>query len=250
MNNLFTLDKKTILVTGASSGIGKSIAITSSIMGASLIISGRDIEKLSLTMSELRKSDNQNHVMIVGDLSNDEDLKAMINNIDKIDGLVHCAGVNNKSLIKFLNKKELLDVFDINLFAPIILIKELLKHNKVNKSSSIVFISSISSFYSTISNSMYASSKGAINSLIRVLALELSTKKIRVNGIMPGMIETDMIQSYGLNKQQLEDNLKNYPLGRYGVPQDVANAAVFYLSDASIWITGSNLVVDGGVTLR
>ena len=120
----------------------------------------------------------------------------------------------------------------------------------MNGNCSLVFISSISSTYATISNALYASSKGAINSLIRVLALELSGKKIRVNGIMPGMVRTNMINAYGLSDEQLRETERHYPLGRLGMPADIANAVLFYLSDASLWITGTNLPVDGGVTLR
>ena len=130
------------------------------------------------------------------------------------------------------------------------LLKEIFKKKKITSGASIVFISSISSFYATISNALYASSKGAINSLIRVLALEYASKKIRVNGIMPGMVRTDMINAYGLSEEQMGDVVKSYQLGRLGEPVDVANGVIYLLSDASCWVTGTNIVIDGGITLR
>lgn len=248
--NPFELQGKTILVTGASSGIGREVAITVAKFGASLIITGRNAERLSEVFSSLNKANSQHHFQIIAELTSDEDIQNLVTSIPNLDGVVNCAGINDKSLLKFIDRSKIERMFNINYFGPVLLIKELVKRRKLNTHSSIVFISSISSFYATITNALYASSKGAINSLIRVLALELSNKQIRVNGIMPGMVKTDMINAYGLSGEEMDKVVSSYPLGRLGDPSDIANAVVYYLSDASSWVTGTNLVVDGGVTLR
>lgn len=250
METVFSLKKKTILVTGASSGIGKEVAFKCAQYGANVIINGRDFSRLSATYNLLNIDEGQFHKRVVGDIVDEDNLCALVNGIDKLDGVVHCAGVNDKSLLKFVNKQKIEKIFDINYVAPVLLMKELVRQKKLSNGASIVFISSISAIYSTISNALYASSKGAINSLIRVLALELSNMQVRVNGIMPGMINTDMVKAYNLSELELQNIVDGYPLGRLGQPCDVANAVIYYLSDASSWVTGSNLVIDGGLSLR
>lgn len=241
---------KNILVTGASSGIGREIAITLSRMGASLVITARNEDRLSETFKCLNREKNQNHLQIIADLNDDEQIEKLAVNCVSIDGLVCCSGINDKAPIKHVNREKIEKMYGANVYGPMLLVKELLKKKKVNKAASIVFISSISSIYATVSNALYASSKGAINSLVKVLALELAPQRIRVNSIMPGMIRTNMIHAYGLSEEEIEAVIKGYPLGRIGEPKDVANAAVFFLSDDSSWITGTQLVVDGGITLR
>ena len=250
MEMVFSLKKKTVLVTGASSGIGKEVAFKCAQYGANVIINGRDADRLNATYKLLDIGEGQFHQQIVGDIVDEDNLCALVNGIDNLDGIVHCAGVNDKSLLKFVDKQKIEKIFGINYVAPVLLMKELVRQKKLNNGASIVFISSISAIYSTISNALYASSKGAINSLIRVLALELSNKQIRVNGIMPGMVNTDMMKAYNLSEFELQKIVKDYPLVRLGMPCDIANAVIYYLSEASSWVTGSNLVVDGGVSLR
>ncbi|KAB4820628.1 SDR family oxidoreductase, partial [Bacteroides thetaiotaomicron] len=179
-----------------------------------------------------------------------EQIEALIEQSDTFDGIVLCAGINDKSLLKFVNQKKIDDIYKVNVFSPILLIKELLRRKKLNKGASIVMLSSISSIYATISNALYASSKGAINSLVKVLALECSSQRIRVNGVMPGMVETNMIKAYNVSSDEMDSVIRTYPLGRLGTPNDIANGVVYLLSDASNWVTGINLVIDGGVTLR
>ena len=250
MNNPFTLTGKTVLVTGASSGIGREVAICSSASGANVIITGRNAERLEGTFHALHINSGQEHRMCVTDITEDAGIASLADAVGRLDGLVHSAGINDKALLKYIDREKIDKMFRINYSAPLLLTKELFRQKKLNGGCSLVFISSISSTYATISNALYASSKGAVNALIRVLALELSGKKIRVNGIMPGMVRTDMIKAYGLSDEQLQETERHYPLGRLGTPVDIANAALFYLSDASSWITGTNLTVDGGVTLR
>lgn len=241
---------KTILVTGASSGIGREIAITLSQMGASVVITGRNEERLNDTYNCLNKEKCQTHLQIIADLNEDEQIEKLAVNCVSIDGLVCCSGINDKAPIKHVTREKIEKMYGANVYGPMLLVKELLKNKKVNKAASIVFISSISSIYATVSNALYASSKGAINSLVKVLALELAPKRIRVNSVMPGMIRTNMIHAYGLSDEELDAVIKGHPLGRIGEPRDVANATAFFLSDESSWITGAQLVVDGGITLR
>lgn len=248
--NPFTLEEKTILVTGASSGIGKCVSELSAKMGASLIITGRNKDRLIDTFHKLDRALNQEHRYIQADLNVNDELQELVNQVCTIDGIVLCSGVNDKAPIKFVDKERIDKMFNTNLFGPMLLVKELLKKKKISKGASIVFISSIASIYATISNALYASSKGAINSLVRVLALELSPKKIRVNAILPGMIRTNMVNVFGYSEEELDKVIATYPLERIGETSDVANAVLYYLSDASSWVTGTNLVVDGGVTLR
>lgn len=250
MESIFSLCNKTILVTGASSGIGRSVALRCAEFGANLVVSGRNEERLTDVYKQLDRNLGQTHTYIVADITHDEDICTLTSSVDGLDGIVHCAGINDKSLLKFIDRDKIEAMFDINCFAPILLMKEFVKHKKLNKNASIVFISSISATYATISNTLYASSKGAVNSLIRVLALELASKHIRVNGIMPGMVQTDMMKAYGLTDEELREVEKGYPLGRLGEPSDIANAVIYYLSNASSWVTGTNLTIDGGITLR
>lgn len=241
---------KNILVTGASSGIGRAIAIMLSQNGASVIITGRNEERLNETYQSLEKDDDRGHLQIVADLDQDEQIEQLVANSYAVDGVVCCSGINDKAPIKHVTREKIDKMYGANVYGPMLLVKELVKKKKVNNFASIVFISSISSIYATISNALYASSKGAINSLVKVLALELAPKKIRVNSILPGMVRTNMINAYGLSEEEMAAVIKSYPLGRIGEPEDIANAVVFFLSDNSSWITGANLVIDGGVTLR
>jgi len=190
------------------------------------------------------------NAQIVADLNSEEAIELLVSKCVALDGFVCCSGINDKAPIKHVTREKIDKMYGANVFGPMLLVKEIVKRKKINKGASIVFISSISSIYATVSNALYASSKGAINSLAKVLALELAPKKIRVNSIMPGMVRTNMINAYGLSDEEMDAVTKGYPLGRIGEPEDIANAVVFFLSDASSWITGAQLVVDGGVTLR
>lgn len=250
MNNPFSLEGKNILVTGASAGIGRAVALLCADNGANVVIVGRNVSRLEDTYNSLTIKGCQVHKQVIADITQEEGLYDIVSVIDVVDGIVHCAGINEMSVLKYINKAKIDAMFDINYSAPLLLTKELYKKKKLVNNSSVVFISSISSTYATISNALYASTKGAINSLVRVLALELSVKRIRVNAISPGMIRTAMLHAYGHSDEDVEAMVKDYPLGRLGLPEDVANAASFLLSNASAWITGTNLVVDGGATLR
>lgn len=245
--NPFSLKEKSILVTGASSGIGRAVAIECSKSGASIIASGRNQERLNQTLADLEQAGS--HIGVQADLTVSEEISRLVSEIPVLDGAVFCAGINDKTLVKMIDQEKIEKMFQTNVFSQILLIKELIKKKKLNSGASLVLISSIASSYSTISNALYASSKGAVESFVRVLALELAPRKIRVNAIRPGMVETPILESYALT-EGLEEFKKQFPLGRFGRPEEIAFGVVYLLSDASQWTTGSFLTIDGGITLR
>ncbi len=247
MNYPFSITQKVILVTGASSGIGKSIAIECARLGAKLVISGRNHERLSQTFSEL---EGDGHVEVLADLSKEEEIAELVSRIPKLDGIVHVAGIVKPKPFQFLNRSELDEVMNTNFFGPVLLTNEIIRKKQLNRGGSIVFISSISGILcSFIGGSSYSASKGAINGIIKGMALDLAPKGIRVNSIIPGMIDTNIFEGSGISEQDLESDRKRYPLSRYGKPEEVAYGVIYLLSDASSWTTGSNLLIDGGFTL-
>ena len=241
--NPFTLEGKTILVTGASSGIGRGIAIACSKMGATIVINGRNERRLAETINEMK---GDNHLSLAADLSDGQALSAMVAKLPKLDGIVHCAGIGQRVLCKQLQETDVDDMMEVNFKAPVMLQAEILKQKKINKGASVVFIASIASGSPTIGNAMYSASKGAIISYANCLALELAPRFIRVNCILPAMIWTDLIFKGGLTEEELREDEKKYPLKRYGKPEDVANLAIYLLSDASTWMTGSSIKITGG----
>ena len=247
MYNPFTLEGKRVLVTGASSGIGKAIAIESSKMGASIIITGRNEERLKKTYYLLK---GNGHGLIVADLSVKEDIERLHKELPVIDGLVNCAGLTKVAPFSFATRDSFEEVMNVNFFAPTELTRLMVKTKKIRKGASIVFISSVSGVYcSAVASAIYSSSKGAVNGLVKGVALDLAPKGIRVNSVNPGMIDTDIFTGSAITDEQLKTDMLRYPLGRYGKPEEVAYAVIYLLSDAETWITGSNLLIDGGYTL-
>lgn len=241
--NPFSLEGKTILVTGASSGIGRGIAIVCSKMGAAVIVNGRNMAKLQETISLMEGDRN---TIVAGDLTNKTSLTEIVENLPKLDGIVHCVGIGQRMPCKDLTENDVVQVMDVNFKAPVLLQAEILRQKKINKGASIVFIASIASWSPSIGNSMYSASKGAIISYANCLSLELAPRNIRVNCISPAMVWTDLIQNEAVDEEQLKEDEKRYPLKRYGKPEDIANLAVYMLSDASTWMTGSNVKISGG----
>ena len=241
--NPFSLEGKTILVTGASSGIGRGIAVTSSKMGAIVVINGRNKAKLEETLSMM---EGEGHIIAAGDLTVQETLEQLVNQLPKLDGLVQCAGMGQRIPCKDLRSDDVNQVMNVNFKAPVMLQGELLRQKKINKNASIVFVASIASWSPSFGNAVYSASKGAIISYANCLALELAPRKIRVNCISPAMVWTDLILNDGVDEEQLKEDESLYPLKRYGTPDDIANLAVYMLSDASSWMTGSNVKISGG----
>lgn len=241
--NPFSLEGKTILVTGASSGIGRGIAVACSKMGGQVIINGRNEEKLKETLSLMEGTANS---IVAGDLTSFSMLSALVAELPKLDGVVHCAGIGERTLCKMVQENELDRMMNINFKAPVMLQTELLKQKKLNKGGSVVFVASIAQESPSIGNALYAASKGAIISYAQCLQLELAPRLIRVNCISPAMVWTDLIFKGGITEEQLREDEKKYPLKRYGRPEDIANLAIYLLSDASAWMTGSNVKITGG----
>ena len=241
--NPFSLERKTILVTGASSGIGRGVAIACSKMGAKVILNGRNLNKLEETLSLLQPS---GHLIASADLTNLDAVKDMLQVVPRLDGVVHCAGIGQRVLCKVATVKEIDSVINANFKGPAILQTELMKQKKINKGASIVFVASIATWSPSVGNAFYSASKGAIVSYANCLALELAPRKIRVNCISPAMVWTDLILQEGLDEEQLKLDEQKYPLKRYGSPEDIANLAIYMLSDASTWMTGSNVNITGG----
>lgn len=247
MNNPFSLEGKTILVTGASSGIGRATAIECSKMGAKVVITARNEVRLKETLDAL---EGDGHQMICFDLSETDKIEEFVAQLPVLQGFVSNAGTNKMSPVIFIKKDDLNEVFKVNTFTPILLLRLLLKKKKLEKASSVVFTSSLSGIGTVgTGNGTYASSKGALSMFMKVAALELASKQIRVNAVCPGMVQTQMIQE-GEVAEQLEKGLVDYPLGRYGEPNDIAYAIIYLLSNASSWVTGTNMIIDGGLTIR
>ena len=244
--NPFTLSGKTILITGASSGIGKRTAIECSMMGAKLIICGRNEERLNDTFSKL---EGDGHQKFVGELTNETTLVSFIDEVCTLDGVFFCAGVTDTTLTKFIDHEKIGRVFSINIESPMLMTKWLVKKKKLNTSASLVYMSSMGAEEVTKGLGIYAASKAALNSFMRSVANELSTRKIRANSIMPMMVQTELVENITtLSKEDLAKDESKYPLG-YGKPEDIAYAAIYLLSDASKWVTGSVIKMDGGSTL-
>lgn len=246
MNNPFSLSGKVLMITGSSSGIGKRTAIECSRMGAKVVVTGRNKERISDVLSKL---EGDGHVGIPADLTTDEEIEKLVSAIPELDGVFFCAGVTDTTLTKFIDVDKINKVFEINIYGPMLLTKWLLKKKKVNKGASLVYMSSMGAEIVTTGLGIYAASKAGINSFMRSVANELSSRRIRANSIMASMVKTELIDTLTtLSKEDIEKDEERYPLG-YGKPEDVAFAAIYLLSDASKWMTGSILKLDGGSTL-
>ena len=244
MYNPFSLEDKTILVTGASSGIGRSITIECSKMGAKLIITARNKERLEETLALM---EGERHLLYAGDITDPSFRKNVVKEMPVCNGLVLCAGISGHSLFAFLKEEEVKEMFDVNFNSPLFLTKEIVKKKKIASKGSIVYITSTSGIISSyIGGGLYSSTKGALNGLIKAMSLELAPKYIRVNSVMPSMIETPIMNGGDITNEQFEKDKEKYPLKRYGKPEEVAYGVIYLLSDASLWTTGTNLLLDGG----
>jgi len=249
--NPFSLKGKTILVTGASSGIGRGIAIQCSKLGGNVLLTGRNEERLKETYNLL---EGEGHQMAIADLSNNEEVDKLVAECPQINGFVYCAGILKICTLRTITEELLDDTLKTNVVDSILLTSLLVKKKKLHKSSSIVLVSSLSGNYIAGTGEVaYSTSKGALNGFMRSAALELSARQIRVNAVCPALVPTELSRQY--HQIVPEDELKaeiplKYPLKRMGSVEDVANACIFLLSDASSWVTGTNIVIDGGLTLR
>lgn len=246
MTNPLSLQGKHILVTGASSGMGRVFSQMIAAQGGRVTLLARNVERLNATLQSL---DGDGHQVCVCDLTDEEQLKAAVDSMEAVDGVVLCAGMNEFVPVKFVKQEKIERMFQTNYFSQLILVQKLLKKKLVRQGASIVFISSVSSVLGVQGTLLYASSKGAINSAVRVLASELAPQKIRVNAILPGIVKTEMLSGTNISEEEFTKQAEQYPLG-LGLPEDVGNAVLFHLSDVSRWLTGQCMVLDGGFTLK
>ena len=246
MKNPFDLTGKKIVVTGASSGIGRQAAISISEMGGEVIINGRNTEELSKTFSLLK---GKNHECYAADLTDETQLNELTAKISDLNGIVHCAGIVRPFPVKFITKKQIDEIYNINYISTVLLTSKLLKEKKINKAASLVFVSSISSRFAHKGGALYSASKAGLEIYSKTIAIEFATQKIRSNCIQAAMVKTPLFDTaeQAVTKEMMDAHGEKYPLG-FGEPTDVANAIIFLLSDASKWITGTNLVMDGGLT--
>ena len=241
----FDLTGKTILITGASSGLGRQCAITASRQGAVVFITGRNQERLEETFNQLSGS---GHRWFSADLTLDEDIKGLVEQLPVLNGVVYSTGISDLSPASFLKEEDIAKTFNISFNASVLLTSRLLTKKKLQKRAcSLVFISTISTRYPFVGGAMYISAKAALESYARVLALELAPKGIRSNSISPAFVKTPMLEDTAEKySDEAVRKIEAQQLLGLGEPEDVANTVVFFLSDASKWITASNLIVGGG----
>jgi NAD(P)-dependent dehydrogenase (short-subunit alcohol dehydrogenase family) len=250
--NPFDLKGRNIIITGASSGIGRQCAVTLSQMDASIILIARREDKLRETISLMKPGPHLFFPADVTDFKNLESIVAQaVENTGRISGFIHCAGKEITIPLNMLNSKVYDDIFHVNVFSAFELIRIITNRKYIAPEASIVLMASVIALAGNSGISVYSATKGALVSAVKSLAVELAPRKIRINCISPGLIRTEMFESLydKISPDVIEKNIAQYPLG-IGVPEDVANACIYLLSDASKWVTGTNLVIDGGFTAR
>ena len=247
MYNPFSLEGKTILVTGASSGIGMATATECAKMGATIVAVGRNEGRLQETMKQL---DGEGHLSFMVELTDHSAVEKMVAELPLLDGIVCAAGIGGTQLLQFASVTDHKKMFETNYFSTIELVRLLYKSKKIKKGGSLVLLSSVAAGMThDLGNGIYGASKAALSAFVKYAAKEFAQRKVRINALCPGMVETPILRSMNLSEQQRAEALQAYPLKRLGQPQEIAQAAVYLLSDSAAWITGSELVIDGGVTL-
>ncbi|MDR3287234.1 MAG: SDR family oxidoreductase [Prevotellaceae bacterium] len=248
MNSPFSLEGKNILVTGASSGIGRAVAVACAEMGANIVLTARNEQRLNETLSLMS---SKNHTKIIADLTDFQQITQLVENLPKLDGFVSIAGIAKTLVANLAENQDIEEVFRANTFSAISLTQQLIQQKKLNKNASLVYISSISGVkIGYVGGGLYGASKAALEGFIKGTALELAPRGIRLNTVVPAMIETPLLAHSEISQEQLAEDAKRYPLKRYGKSEEVAYAAVYLLSDATQWITGTSLLIDGGYTLN
>ncbi|HEY8938373.1 MAG TPA: SDR family oxidoreductase [Cyclobacteriaceae bacterium] len=249
MESPFSLINKTVLVTGASSGIGKKIALTVALQGARVVLLGRNTARLEEVMQELP---GEGHVYHAVDITDETKLNEVVQVLPVVHGLVHAAGILELAPLKILNAAQMNKITLTNYVAPVQFTRHLINKKVVGNGSSVVFITSVNGVFTAVKGfTAYAGAKAALSSASKIFALEYASRQIRFNTIAPGMIKTEMYEQLvkTVSEESIQQDKQKYPLGDYGNTEDVANAAVYLLSDASKWVTGTSLVVDGGLTI-
>jgi NAD(P)-dependent dehydrogenase (short-subunit alcohol dehydrogenase family) len=243
--NPFDLTGKTILVTGASSGLGRQCAITASKYGANVFITARNQQRLLETYNQLSGT---GHHWFLADLTLEMDIANLMREIPQLNGVVYSTGISDLSPARFIKQEDISKTFDISFNASVLLTSQLLAKKKLEKNAcSLLFISTISTRYPFVGGAMYISAKAALESYAKVLGIELASKGIRSNSISPAFVKTPMLDDTAEKYSgEAVRKIEEQQLLGFGEPEDVANVVVFFLSDASRWITASNLIVGGG----
>ncbi|MBR6183641.1 MAG: SDR family oxidoreductase [Bacteroidales bacterium] len=247
--NPFTLEGKTILITGGAGGIGSATARACLAMGARVVLTDIREDALKSVIESLPAPGcGGENLYFTADLTKPEELDALVAFCPSLDGMVCNAGVMKLTLTQFITEEELQRIQRINLNAPILLTRSILKKKKLGRGGSIVFTASAAGIYRvSIGNAIYATTKCGIDAFMRTVALEFGPKGIRCNSVNPGMVETALIGNF--TEEEKERERQNYPLRRFAQPEDIANGIVYLLSDASAFVTGTALKIDGGMTL-
>ena len=252
MFNPFSLEGKTILITGASSGIGRQCAIDCSKSGARVVLVARNEERLKETLLMM---EGKEHLLCPFDLNDLSEIKKIINDIiskvGKLDGFIHSAGIEKTNPVKLLNTEDYELVYKTNCLSAFEIVKHLDNIKNFKTGGSIVLIASISGVIARNGLSAYAASKGALISSARVMASEMSRRQIRVNTVSPGTILTPMMNKVleNMPEEDKKKRVEGFPLG-LGSLTDISYACIYLISDASRWVTGQNLIVDGGFTAK
>lgn len=245
----FHLHDRRILITGATSGLGLATSLACARMGAQVLGVGRDPERLTQGLQQLQSISNQPHEMLRADLTLDSDREKLVQQLGgTVHGVVHSAGISRLSPVRMISEQHLREVQAINVDAPMLLTQALLKRNLISADGSLVFLSSIAAHIGVPGVAAYSGTKAALIAMVRCLAMEVVKRRIRANCLSPALVETPLLEATATVVGSMDKERANYPLG-FGRPEDVANAAIFLLSDASRWITGTSLVMDGGLTI-
>ena len=251
--NPFSLYNKKFIITGASSGIGRQCAISISESGGKIALLGRDNTRLEETLSAMS---GDGHIIFPVDLldypSVEKTVEQIVKGLGKIDGIINCAGISTTLPFLYCKPDKLELFFKTNVFGAINITRLICKKgNFSDEGGSVIFISSVMGSAGEIGKSIYSMTKGALDAGVRSLAVELAAKRIRVNSISPGVVITPLSKQavYSRDEESLNKITSLHPLG-LGQPEDVANACVYLLSDAARWVTGVNLLLDGGYLAR
>jgi len=238
--NPFSLEGKRILVTGASSGIGRQIAISASEMGALIVLSGRNEDRLAETLKGMPPGD---HYIVKADITASHDRDALVDAVGKLHGVVHGCGVSMLSPIRLISERHIRDQFAVNYEGPILLTQRLLARKSIESGGSILFVASIAGHVGVAGVGVYSGTKAALVATTRCMALELAKHKVRANCLSPGLVATPLTEQMN-QTVSLEEKAAEFPLG-LGQPEDVANAAIYFMADASRWVTGTSLIMGG-----
>ncbi len=250
--NPFTLDGKRIVITGASSGIGQQCAISCSRMNARVVLIGRNADRLAETLGRMK---GEGHISVSLDLTDYDGIpaivKSIVDSVGKIDGLIHCAGISTTLPLNLVTNEKLVEFMSTNVLSAINLSRELFKRKYSNDGGSIIFMASVMGVVGERGKMLYGLTKGALISGARSLACELSKRNIRVNCISPGAIQTPINEKLPhMADPELRAQLEDKHLLGLGKTTDIANGCIYLLSDAARWITGQNLIIDGGYTAQ